>query len=77
MHTVYDCVHYCPINLSSGSILACHYQYVLQLTVGAHQEVRGREQWAELEQEEEEEEVIEESLSEGESLDEDEDSDSD
>ena len=38
---------------------------LLQLNVGAQQEVSGRNQWADLEQEEEEEEMIEES-SEGE-----------
>ena len=36
----------------------------VQLNVGAHKEVSGREQWADLEKEEEEEAVIEESLSE-------------
>ena len=36
----------------------------MQLNVGAQQEVRGRDQWAELEKEEEEEEMIEESESE-------------
>ena len=49
---------------------------MFQLTVGAHQEVKGRAQWADLEEEEEEEEVIEESLSESESLGEDYEDDS-
>lgn len=41
---------------------------LFQLKVGAHREVSGRSQWAELEKEEEEAEVIEESLSEGEGM---------
>ena len=40
--------------------------YCLQLNVGAHKEVSGRSQWADLEKEEEEQELIEESLSEAE-----------
>lgn len=38
--------------------------FFLQLNVGAHQEVSGRGQWADLEKEEEEQELIEESVSE-------------
>lgn len=54
------------IKMNSCSSRMFMVSSALKLNVGAHQEVSGRAQWAELEKEEEEEELIEESVSEAE-----------